>query len=524
MSTSANTPGYFVGFRRGLSSPLGAGIVATLLLLAITGLLSYGVYTVRLHDEYQETYNAAMDARDRLEIVLVHGLSATQTIALCVERGILPKEFDTVAPRIAQAYNAIDAVELTPGGIVSHVYPYEENKRAIGFNILTDSIQKSEALYAIKNRSLIFAGPLNLVQGGLAVVGRGPVFLQKNGEEYFWGFTIVIIRVSSLMKYAHFDELLAKGFAYRLSKRNPETGLEIPFFHADQQLEDPITVKVAVPKGEWALDVAPSDGWKSRAKTAPMIILSFLFSFLGGTFVWYKTRQPQRLQILVDRQTDNLLKSQKRLHDSLKEKDLLLKEIHHRVKNNLQVISSLLGIQSQSVLDPQAREAFSDSTRRIRSMAIVHEKLYSTGDLAQIDFQEYLNSVVHELDRSLHREGITLCVNADKIMLGIDLAIPCGLIANELVSNALKHAFPLRDRGSVVVSFTRVNNAMLRLEVQDDGVGIPAGKDFRSLNSMGMNIIRTLAEQILGTITHDGASGTRFAIEFPDPETVDEVL
>jgi two-component sensor histidine kinase len=243
---------------------------------------------------------------------------------------------------------------------------------------------------------------------------------------------------------------------------------------------------------------------------------------MGGAFTWYMMRQPAQLQILVNHQTESLLQSQKYLNESLKEKTLLLKEIHHRVKNNLQVISSLLNIQASLIADPRAREGYADSTRRIRSMALVHERLYHTGNLSHIDFREYLNAVAHDLGSSLYRSGVSLQVEAEPIMLGIDTAIPCGLMVNELVSNALKHAFPSEMPGVVSVSFKRINNLMLQLRVEDNGVGIPPEKDWRSLNSMGLNIIRTLAGQISGTITYDGNSGTRFTIEFPLDERPEE--
>jgi PAS domain S-box-containing protein len=630
MSSSMGFPARIGKF---FTTPSVAGIIAATVLLSCTGVISYWVYTVRLHDETQETSNVALDARDQLGIALLHGLSATQTVALCVENDILPRHFDSVAPRIAGAYNSLDAIELTIGGVVRYVYPYAENKKAVGFNILTDSLQKDEALLAIRNRTLIFAGPLNLVQGGLAVVGRGPVFRKRNGEEYFWGFTIVIIRMPTLIKYAHLDELTSRGYAYRLSKRNLETGAEVPFYNKDAGLDHPVAIRVVVPNGEWTLEVARVNGSQAVTKTIPTVLLSLLLSFLGGTFVWYMARQPRQLQILVERRAAELLQSEnrfrtliesapvaisimregkilyvnpaflqmlmipqdeniiqrpivsylapqsveegskrigrraaglpvapeaellfkrsdeaeryvqvsittvglndgqaevafmtditerkraeRRLNDSLKEKELLLKEIHHRVKNNLQVISSLLGMQSQLVTDGQAREAYADSIRRVRSMALVHEKLYRSGDLSQIDFQEYLHAVARELGNSLKREGVSLRVEAEKIMLGIDVAVPCGLIANELVSNALKHAFARREQGHVVVSFKRLNATTLQLDVHDDGIGFPRGSDYRTMTSMGMSIIRTLTEQISGTLMFDGTAGTRFSVVYP---------
>ncbi|MCC6398218.1 MAG: PAS domain S-box protein [Bacteroidetes bacterium] len=618
---------------RFISIPLVAGAIAAGLLLIITGPVSYWVYTARLANERRVTANAASASSDQLRIALIHGLSATQTVALCIEQGIFPREFDAVVPRIARAYNNLDAIELAPEGVVRHVYPFEPNKKAIGFNILTDSLQKDEALLAIQNRSLIFAGPLNLVQGGLAVVGRGPVFLKQNGTERFWGFTIVIIRLSTLIKYAQLDQLAVKGFSYRLSRKDPRTGQSQVFQNNDAVLMDPVAVQVAVPNGAWTLEVAPTHGWRALDETVPTALLSVLLSLLGGAFVWFLARQPQRLKILAEKRAAELLQSEHRfgtlieeapvaivmerggkilyanphahqmlmvppeislvgrdigefidpeslrenarlmleqeqsgsapaeremlvirtdgvrletqltvasveLHDgpvhigfiaditerkraeqqvrnSLREKELLLKEIHHRVKNNLQVISSLLGIQAQRVTDPVALEAYADSIRRIRSMALVHEKLYRSQDVPQIDYREYLHSVAEDLHHSLRRDGVELRVEAEPIMLGIDVAVPCGLIANELVSNALKHAFPGGNHGTVLVSFKRLRDGMLQLEVQDNGVGFPAALDVRTISSMGMSIIRTLTEQISGSLTLDRAEGTRFTVVFP---------
>ena len=200
---------------------------------------------------------------------------------------------------------------------------------------------------------------------------------------------------------------------------------------------------------------------------------------------------------------------------SLGEKEILLKEVHHRVKNNMQVISSLLSLAAARAPDARAREQFEDSMTRIRSMAMVHEKLYRSPSLAGIDFGDYLESVTSELIRLFYRDGLSCSVEATKVSLGIDIAIPCGLIVNELVANALKHAFVGRQSGTVVITLRRKDDATVEMAVQDDGVGFPADLDFRSVSSMGMTLVVSLSNQIGGTVELIRSGGTRFVVTFP---------
>jgi two-component sensor histidine kinase/PAS domain-containing protein len=210
--------------------------------------------------------------------------------------------------------------------------------------------------------------------------------------------------------------------------------------------------------------------------------------------------------------------AQEALSASLHEKDVLLKEIHHRVKNNLQIVSSLLSLQTsaQGRTDPAA--ALRDSQNRIRSMALIHEKLYQSGDLAHIDFAEYARSLVASLARS-YTSGTAVKVDAEVegIMLDIDRAIPCGLIINELVTNSLKYAFPDGRSGTITISMSR-GGGKYALTVADDGAGLPPGLDFRDTPSLGLQLVNTLASQLEGTIELDTARGTRFKITFAEIE------
>jgi len=200
---------------------------------------------------------------------------------------------------------------------------------------------------------------------------------------------------------------------------------------------------------------------------------------------------------------------------SLREKELLLKEIHHRVKNNLQITSSLLRLQAAKIPDAAVRQVLRESQDRIRSMALVHEMLYRSQDLARVDFPQYVRALVPQLFRSYNPGGrIRYRVEIDEIVFGVDLAVPCGLIINELVANALKHAFPGDRRGEICVRM-RLDQDRYRLSVEDDGIGFPAGLDVSQTGTLGLQLVRTLTEQIGGRLQEKTGQGTAFVIDLP---------
>jgi PAS domain S-box-containing protein len=203
-----------------------------------------------------------------------------------------------------------------------------------------------------------------------------------------------------------------------------------------------------------------------------------------------------------------------RLHASLQEKDLLLKEIHHRVKNNLQIISSLLSLQSNTIESPETRELVRESQNRVRSMALIHEKLYRSENFAQIDFGEYLRNLTRDLFRSYSAGGVTLKLQAEDIELDIDAAIPCGLIVNELVSNALKYAFPQGRTGELLIRFSQVAHDRYALSVTDNGVGLPQDLDVRQAKTLGLQLVNMLVTQLRGTLDVISDEGTTFLITF----------
>jgi two-component system, sensor histidine kinase PdtaS len=205
------------------------------------------------------------------------------------------------------------------------------------------------------------------------------------------------------------------------------------------------------------------------------------------------------------------------LKKSVSEKDLLLKEIHHRVKNNLQIISSLLNLQKNYVSSKECQNVLDESQNRVHSMALIHEKLYQTDNLNQIHFAEYILDLSNFLFRSYGVDPARVKLNVEsQAFLNIDTAIPCGLIVSELISNALKYAFPQQEHGAISIE-TKQSNGMFELKVQDDGVGFPENLDFRNTQSLGMRLVNTLAKQLQGSIEMNRSPGTIFRIFFPSP-------
>lgn len=203
---------------------------------------------------------------------------------------------------------------------------------------------------------------------------------------------------------------------------------------------------------------------------------------------------------------------------SLKEKEVLLQEIHHRVKNNLQVISSLLNLQSGYIKDQQAIKSFKESQNRIKSMALIHENLYQVNNLSQINFAEYVQQLVVNLFRvyGVNSAVISLRVDVEDVLLGVDTATSCGLIINELASNSIKHAFPSGKSGEICILLIRVPNQenKLLLTVRDNGVGFPKTIDIRKPESLGLQLVNTLAAQMKGTVELNCNGITEFNIEF----------
>lgn len=235
-------------------------------------------------------------------------------------------------------------------------------------------------------------------------------------------------------------------------------------------------------------------------------------SALGTTYYDGKGKPLRMSGICLDITEQKI--AQKGVEESLKEKDVLLREIHHRVKNNMQIVSSLINLQAHRLDDLETKTALKESQNRIKSMAMIHEKLYQSDDLSHINFADYVENMVRGLFYSYNvEEQVELVLDVDEVQLNIETAVPCGLIISELVSNSLKYAFPPSGNGKIRISLQKQGDEY-ELTLGDDGVGFPEELDYRKTESLGLQLVNTLVNQLEGEMELDRSQGTEFKIRF----------
>jgi two-component sensor histidine kinase len=222
----------------------------------------------------------------------------------------------------------------------------------------------------------------------------------------------------------------------------------------------------------------------------------------------------ERIQMI-----ETIKESEKQLKASVKEKEILLKEIHHRVKNNMAIVSSLLQLQTQYVKDESLNRIFSESRNRIASMALVHEKLYQSKDFIDINLEEYIQTLVDNLFGSYQtsKDAVRLKTDIDNIQMDIDKLIPCGLILNELITNSIKHAFQGREDGEIRINFKSTGSDKVTFSVSDNGCGPPEDLDLSNPKTLGLNLITSLTRQLRGALKYDGKEGMSVEITFNNP-------
>jgi two-component sensor histidine kinase len=247
------------------------------------------------------------------------------------------------------------------------------------------------------------------------------------------------------------------------------------------------------------------DGYLMKPVEAKKL-LSLIDEFAGITLMKWELEAKEKKRQEAE---DNMKKS-------LAEKDVLLREVHHRVKNNMQIISSILSMQSRNIDEPRLKEVLQESQNRIHSMALIHENLYNHKSLANIMFSTYIKSLTGNIARtySSQQANIQFDYQIDDAYLPMDLAIPCGLIINELISNSFKYAFANRPSGVISIHFKNINNDEFLLTVADNGVGIPSEVNILKTKSLGMKILHKLVQQIDGVLKSDFSNGTKFIIQF----------
>jgi PAS domain S-box-containing protein len=292
--------------------PLLIGVIVFAALLFLTQAVTYQRYLLFQNAQHRELTNAAEVAKEKLQAALNQSRSATHTLYYVVSKYGINNSFDSVAAELVQQNQFVDAMQLVDStGTITHVYPLKGNEAALGYNILKDPLRRKEALKAIEQKQLLFAGPFNLKQGGIAVVGRLPMF--RNGK--FQGFSVALVTLQNMIKAAGIDTSFNSNYLFQLSKVNPYTKQEEFFLPSPEKFRNGNAVKVEVPDGDWIIYVRPKNS-EILVSAVPFAILGFILSLLGSIFAWYSSRQPLELQKLVNQKTESL-NNEKKLSDTV---------------------------------------------------------------------------------------------------------------------------------------------------------------------------------------------------------------
>ncbi len=272
-----------------------------LVFLFLTQYLAFQNFLLRRGLEKEEMAREISSVKDRFQVVLKHNLSAAQTLAFIIRAYGEPHDFESVGKAIVDANKGIDAIQLTRQGVITHVYPLKGNATVLGYDILASEATRKEANIAIQKQELFFAGPLHLKQGGVAIIGRLPIFVE--GE--FYGFAAVVTKLETLTKALGMAENKTNAYIYQFSKINPNTGREEFFLANDIQLHPERTLSVIIPDGNWRLYVTkryekPYFGFVSLS------VLGILFSLVCAWFAWYVVQQPKKLEALVRNKTEQI--------------------------------------------------------------------------------------------------------------------------------------------------------------------------------------------------------------------------
>jgi len=240
------------------------------------------------------------------------------------------------------------------------------------------------------------------------------------------------------------------------------------------------------------------------------------FDFGGKIFAEEEEEEEEEALVVSLKDITERKKAEEQIKASLKEKEVMLREIHHRVKNNMQIVISLLRLQSVKVEDKKTQEILRGCQNRIHTMSIIHEKLYQSKDLAKIDYAQYIDGLAVHVFQSYGVDSNLVAVKTDleKVFLDLNRAIPCGLIINELLSNSVTHAFPEGKKGEICINLHSDKKGMITLVVSDNGISLPDDIDFRKAQSLGLQMVNDLTRQIGGTIKLDRKAGTAFTIKF----------
>ncbi len=550
--------------------------VAFVVVLIIGG--GFIILTERRHvdDQRQALREIGVAQAHLLERQLDRSLSSTYALASFLRQSGKIDNFDSLAADMIKSYGGISNLQLAPNGVVSRIYPLEGNEAAIGHDLLKDPRRRTEALAAIESRKLTLAGPFMLIQRGVAVIGRLPVYIRDDlGGERFWGFTITVIRLPVLLEASKLNQIVRNGYNYNLSRINPDTGKRVVFAHSSTlALDNPVPFELEVPNGTWRLSVAPAGGWRSSSALPAEIVSVALISMLVASFVYALLRQPEILRREVQLRTRELAETNRVLESQIVERNraeeqvrLYSEELEELVNSRTQRIQELerqraeseklaatgrmaariaheinnplAGIKNSFLLIkkviPQSHRYHSFVGRIEKEIDRIARIVRQMFDLYRPDqesarkflINETIGDVVAMLKASASQRDVLVEVEANA---SIHVTMPEGPV-QQVLYNVIQNAIEASPDGRPVKIVAAVRGGLLTITVADRGSGIPeearerifepffTTKDdlARAGLGLGLSVSKSMVEAMGGTLDFKSEvdQGTVFRINLP---------
>jgi len=425
------------------------------------------------------------------------------------------KDFHQFATYLLSINTDVAGLFLAPGGVVLEAEPLRGNEAAIGHDLLKDPDRKKEAEEAVATNSTILAGPVNMRQGGVGLFARKPIFwTEDDGQRRFWGLVIALINWDTIKRLLDFESLSNAGYAYTLERKLATDPHPVLLIRSPEEVleEARVSRSFIIPGGEWILTLSEK---QSRLQTqlyaGYFIVLLGALLFSTLMFKVFAASRKMRKQAFALHIVNEKLSSR------LKERDILLKEIHHRVKNNLQIIVSLLDLQSMGVDNAAFNELVTACKDRVKAIALAHEQLYRSEDLGNVNAKDYFVGVSGNVLEGASGlvEDLKCSVDAPPVSLPLGVAVSLGLILTELITNSLKHAFKGVSSPLIEISFAVDREGTATLSVNDNGVGFSGDNCPESLSSLGIVLVKSLASQLKGQMKCANHGGAVVSVSFP---------
>lgn len=426
--------------------------------------------------------------------------------------------FDGVGELLTDAFPDYRAIQLKDRNTKTiKVYPLEGNEMTLGRSLLDRSNVRESTLAAIQSKKITINKPFELIQGGIGSAIRSPIFF----DDEFAGILVGVISFEESTVHFH-NSFHEKGVGFKFY-----FGDEIYVNHSNNynmNLEIRDSIIILNELWTFQLDVPITYYLFDFGLLINVLLYNGILWALAYNLTTRKKYDKKRRMILeskIKSRTKKIVSVNSELQDSntklgeaLVEKDVLIKEIHHRVKNNMQIIVSILDLQATGLKSKKQVEVFKEIRNRVKSMSLIHEDLYKSQDFVHINFKNYITNLVNMLIRTYRDTNANIVLDLDVEDVSIDLnkAIPCGLILNELISNSLKYAFKGRTSGKLTISLRK--NGKYELTVKDNGAGFPSNIDFKNTTSLGLRLVNILTNQIDGEISLNSSNGSEFKIMF----------